>query len=109
MRHSPTLAPGRRPRPCSCPYDWFVIDERHVEVVAAPPAPTVELLSWLAVRTRTYDEAIDAWHSHCPRLTTWEDALIDGLIRIERTRGESTTVGLTDRGRSVLVQAERSR
>jgi hypothetical protein len=86
-----------------------VIDERHVEVVAAPPAPTVELLSWLAVRTRTYDEAIDAWHSHCPRLTTWEDALIDGLIRIERTRGESTTVGLTDRGRSVLVQAERSR
>jgi hypothetical protein len=86
-----------------------VVDERHVAVAAAPSAPTVELLSWLAVRTRTYDEAIDAWHSHCPRLTTWEDALIDGLIRIERTRGESTTVGLTDRGRSVLVQAERSR
>ena len=84
-----------------------MVDERHVEVAA--PAPTVELLSWLAVRTRAYDEAIDAWHSHCPRLTTWEDALIDGLIRIERTRGESPTVGLTDRGRAVLVHAERCR
>ncbi|MGZ4316930.1 MAG: hypothetical protein ACXVRK_15215 [Gaiellaceae bacterium] len=86
-----------------------MIDERRVEVAAQAPAPTVELLSWLTVRTRTYDEAIDAWHSHCPRLTTWEDALIDGLIRIERTRGEGSTVGLTDRGRAALAHAERSR
>ena len=86
-----------------------MVDERHLAVAAAPPAPTVELLSWLAVRTRTYDEAIDAWHSHCPRLTTWEDALIDGLIRIERTRGERSTVRLTDRGRALLVQAEPAR
>jgi hypothetical protein len=86
-----------------------VVDERQVEVAAEAPAPTVELLSWLAVRTRTYEETIDAWHSHCPRLTTWEDALIDGLIRIERTRRESSTVGLTDRGRAVLVHAERPR
>jgi hypothetical protein len=85
-----------------------VVNELHVEVAAAP-APTVELLSWLAMRTRTYDEVIDAWHSHCPRLTTWEDAVIDGLIRIERTRGENSTVGLTDCGRAVLVRAERSR
>jgi hypothetical protein len=87
-----------------------VVNELHVEVAAPPPAaPTVELLSWLAMRTRTYDEAIDAWHSHCPRLTTWEDALIDGLIRIERTRGKKATVGLTDGGRAMLVRAERSR
>jgi hypothetical protein len=86
-----------------------VVDERQIEVAAPAAAPTVELLSWLSVRTRTYDEAIDAWQSHCPRLTVWEDALIDGLIRIERTRGESSTVRLTDRGRAVLVRAECSR
>jgi hypothetical protein len=85
-----------------------VVNERHAEAAAAPPAPTAELLSWLAMRTRTYAEAIDAWHSHCPRLTTWEDALIDGLIRIERTRGETSTVGLTDCGRAMLVLARRS-
>jgi diamine N-acetyltransferase len=74
--------------------------------LAAEP-PMVELLSWLSSRTRTYDEAIEAWHSHCPRLTVWEDALIDGLIRIERDNGNST-VALTQRGRATLVRAERA-
>jgi hypothetical protein len=71
---------------------------------APPDAPTIELLSWLSLRTRTYDETIEAWHSHCPRLTVWEDALGEGLIRIERGDGAST-VALTERGRSTLVRA----
>ena len=75
--------------------------------VAARPS-TVELLSWLSSRTRTYDETIESWHSHCPRLTVWEDALIDGLIRIERDDGNST-VALTGRGRATLGRAERTR
>jgi hypothetical protein len=65
------------------------------------PAPTVELLSWLDLRQRSYDEAIEAWKSHCPRLTIWDDALIDGLIRIVRGTGGST-VCLTERGRAAL-------
>ena len=64
--------------------------------------------SWLSSRTRTYDEAIEAWHSHCPRLTVWEDALIDGLIRIERVDNGNSTVALTGRGRATLVRAEAS-
>jgi hypothetical protein len=67
-------------------------------------APTLELLSWLSSRTRTYDEAIDAWHSHCPRLTVWEDALIGGLIRIQRAGTGISTVVLTERGRAVLAR-----
>jgi hypothetical protein len=59
------------------------------------------LLSWLAVRSRTYGEAIEAWHSHCPRLTVWEDALIAGLIRIERSNGSSVVV-VTPRGATAL-------
>lgn len=66
-------------------------------------APTVELLSWLSQRVRSYDEAIEAWHSHCPRLTVWEDALIGGLIRVERVPGGRSTVALTERGRAALA------
>ena len=59
---------------------------------------TIELLTWLDARPRSYTEAIDAWHSHCPRLTIWEDALADRLIRIERG-----VVTVTDRGRTALA------
>ena len=79
------------------------MSEIRAEVAAEPP--TLELLSWLSTRTRTYDEAIEAWHSHCPRLTVWEDALIDGLIRIERVDNGNSTVILTGRGRATLLRA----
>ena len=79
-----------------------MVSGRPVQVEVAPSAPTLELLSWLAVRTRTYEETIDAWHSHCPRLTVWEDALIDELICIERSGDGRLVVGLTDRGRVAL-------
>jgi len=44
----------------------------------------LQLLAWIAERTRTYPETIEAWKSSCPRLTVWEDALFDGLVRVER-------------------------
>ena len=68
--------------------------------------PTVELLSWLSARTRSYDEAIEAWSSHCPRLTVWEDAFIDRLVRIERDGEGRAFVGLTALGTAALVQAD---
>jgi hypothetical protein len=61
-------------------------------------ALTVEMLTWFGSREVTYAEAIDAWHSHCPRLTIWEDALADELIRIERG-----VVTVTERGRVALA------
>ena len=64
---------------------------------------TIELLNWLTVRPRTYSETMEAWHSHCPRLTIWEDALIDGLIKVERS-GEPPRahVIVTSHGRQAL-------
>jgi hypothetical protein len=47
-------------------------------------ALTSQLLEWVAERPRTYAETIEVWKSSCPRLTVWEDALADGLVRIER-------------------------
>jgi hypothetical protein len=43
-------------------------------------APTLELLAWISERPRSYVETMEAWTSHCPQLTVWEDALADGLV-----------------------------
>jgi hypothetical protein len=53
------------------------------DVVPTVAAPTVELLAWIAERRRTYSDTIEVWKSSCPRLTVWEDALADGLVRVE--------------------------
>jgi hypothetical protein len=47
-------------------------------------APMLELLTWIAERPRTYPETLEVWKSSCPRLTVWEDAVSDGLVRVER-------------------------
>jgi hypothetical protein len=67
---------------------------------------TLQFLDWVGARPRTYAEAMEAWRSSCPRLSIWEDALGDGLVRIEpgATRNESRVV-LTSRGRALLEAA----
>jgi hypothetical protein len=62
-----------------------------------------EFLSWVADRRRTYDETMEAWQSHCPRQTIWEDAIIDGLILISPdNESHNPEIMLTERGRSLL-------
>ena len=61
---------------------------------------TVELLEWLSLRPRSYGETIEAWSSWCPRHSTWEDALADGFVRVERRE-----VVVTRRGRDLLRAA----
>jgi hypothetical protein len=46
-------------------------------------ALTLQLLEWVAERDRSYQETIEAWKSSCPRLTIWEDAVADGLVRVD--------------------------
>lgn len=62
----------------------------------------LEFLGWVASRPRTYAEAMEAWRSHCPRHTVWEDALIGGLIRIERDGTGQSMVTLAPQGRAQL-------
>jgi len=40
----------------------------------------VDLLEWLAVRDRSYEEVMDAWRTSCPKLPVWEDANDRGLL-----------------------------
>jgi len=63
-------------------------------------ALTSQLLEWVAERPRTYAETIEVWRTSCPRLTIWEDAVDEGLVRIERGR-----VVLTSSGEASLVAA----
>jgi hypothetical protein len=65
--------------------------------VATATASTLQLLAWIAERPRGCAETMDAWKTSCPRLSIWEDALLDGLVRVERGR-----VVLTDLGREEL-------
>ena len=62
---------------------------------------TLNLLEWVSARPRTYAEAIEAWRTSCPRLSVWDDAMIDGLIRTSRNGG-APTVELTETGRALL-------
>jgi hypothetical protein len=42
-----------------------------------------QFLGWVAERPRTYGDAMEAWRSSCPRLSVWEDAIAEGLVRVE--------------------------
>ena len=55
------------------------------------------MLAWIAEKPRSYAETMEAWKTSCPRLAVWEDALADGLVRIDRGR-----VLLTDLGTEAL-------
>ena len=63
--------------------------------MSTPGHPLVrELLVWVAARPRTYDETMEAWRSHCPRHTIWEDACIDGLVEVIDGRVQLTGAGV---------------
>ena len=77
-----------------------------MESEAPEPASLIMLqfLAWVADRPRSYPETMEAWHSTCPRLSVWEDAIIDGLVSIESD--PSRAVRLTPRGVAVLDKAQ---
>jgi hypothetical protein len=64
-----------------------------------------EFLEWVAFRPRTYADAMDAWGSHCPRFTLWEDALDGGLIEVDPGLVDASSVRLTPRGLSAIAIA----
>jgi hypothetical protein len=69
----------------------------------SPSLIMIQFLAWVADRPRTRDQAIEAWHS-CPHISAWEDAIVDGFVRIENDGGR--TVALTARGRAVLEETK---
>jgi hypothetical protein len=66
-------------------------------------ALTLQFLAWIAEGERTYAQAMEAWRSSCPRLSIWEDAILDGLVAFDggATR-DCSRVTLTPKGRALL-------
>jgi hypothetical protein len=69
---------------------------------------TEQFLAWVAARPRSYAEAMEAWRSTCPRLSIWEDALGDELVRLEPGAGglSAARVVLTPRGEALLCAVD---
>ena len=80
----------------------------HPKTTDAAPGLMVQFLDWIAIRPRTYQQTMDAWRTSCPRISVWEDALINGLVAAEdapsNTQNEVRIV-LTPAGISHLNQA----
>jgi hypothetical protein len=73
---------------------------------AAAAALTLQFLDFVAAG-RTYGEAMEAWRSTCPRMPIWEDAVRDGLVRIENGGAmTSSRIVLTLRGKARLGRNE---
>jgi hypothetical protein len=73
-------------------------------------ALTLQFLAWVAESPRSYAQAMDAWRSTCPRLSIWEDAILDGLVTFAGGATRNTSrVTLTAKGRALLGVAADAR
>lgn len=57
----------------------------------------VDLLEWVALRERTYEEVMGAWRTSCPKLPVWEDANDRGFVN-----NDGSMVRVTAAGREFL-------
>jgi hypothetical protein len=88
-----------------------IVDEPYIErrtgekslVDTVVEALVLDLLDWLAIRDRSYEEVMDAWRTSCPRLPVWEDANDRGLVMRREVNGRSI-VRITSSGLALLKQ-----
>jgi D-3-phosphoglycerate dehydrogenase len=52
-------------------------------------ALVLDLLEWVSLRERTYEETMEAWRTSCPRLPVWEDANDLGLVCVQSGNARS--------------------
>ena len=69
-------------------------------------ALVLDLLAWVSLRERSYEETMEAWRTSCPWLPVWEDANELGLICVESRNGR-LVVRVTAGGREFLKQRRR--
>ena len=77
----------------------------HPKTIDAAPGLLRQFLRWVNAHPRTYQETMDAWRTSCPRISVWEDALIEGLVDTESDPNDpqgAVRVRLTVAGRTVL-------
>jgi hypothetical protein len=63
----------------------------------------LDLLEWLATRDRSYDEAMEAWRTSCPKLPVWEETNDRGFVTLHELNGRRV-VSVSSLGRAFLNQ-----
>lgn len=66
-------------------------------------ALTLQLLTWISAAPRMYADVMEAWHTTCPRMPIWEDAVSEGLVEFNGSGSmRDRWVTLSARGRAIL-------
>ena len=82
----------------------------HPGSIDASAGLLTQFLAWIAARPRTYGQTMEAWRTSCPRISAWEDALLDGLVaEVETAAGpqHDVRVVLTAAGQERLAPTTR--
>jgi hypothetical protein len=58
----------------------------------------LDLLQWLAIRPRTYQDVMRDWKTSCPRFPVWEEAVDRGFVERGDTCETGPNVTLTSEG-----------
>ena len=61
----------------------------------------LDLLGWVDAKERSYEEALDAWRTSCPKFPVWEAAFDRGLLERDFVNGR-WIVRVTPKGRASL-------
>lgn len=64
----------------------------------SPETLVLDLIEWVAAEPRAYADVMEAWRTSCPRLTVWEDAAEQGLVRRDHEAGRGVMVRVTPLG-----------
>ena len=74
--------------------------DSHAQLALQNAALTRQFLEWIESAPHTYAEALEVWHTHCPRHTIWEDALAAGLVECDG--GRDSILRLSKPGREIV-------
>lgn len=92
----------RQARPCLC------LDADREEVPLDNKALVLDLVDWIGVEPKPYDDVMAAWRTSCPRLQVWEDAVDHGLVARRDAGAGGMLVEVTARGQAFLKENGRS-
>src|SRR5215470_8441209 len=72
----------------------------HLELAMPEPVSLImrQFLAWVGERPRRREEVREAWRS-CPRISVWEDAVMDELVAYDG----GGLIGLTAKGEKALA------
>ena len=63
----------------------------------------LDFIEWSAERQRSYEEAMDAWRTSCPRLPVWETAVENGYLRRSWRPASGAVIEVCEPGRALLA------